>query len=131
MIMTIKCMNQSLLSHSGRTDWMMMTRPRFGVSCFWFSFYIISQFNSAQFSRSAMSNSLRPHGLQYAGLPCPSPTPGAYSNSCPLSWWCHPTISQALVNCLHLFCFAPTFLFPFSKAKASKAIYWLKMLKII
>ena len=40
-----------------------------------------------------MSNSLRPHGLQHARLPCPSPTPGVYSNSCPLSRWCHPTIS--------------------------------------
>ena len=41
-----------------------------------------------------MSNSLRPHGQQHARLICPSPTPGAYSNSCPLSWWCHPTISS-------------------------------------
>ena len=41
-----------------------------------------------------MSDSLRPHWLQYARLPCPSPTPGAYSNSSPLSWWCHPTISS-------------------------------------
>ena len=38
-----------------------------------------------------MSDSLWPHGLQHARLPCPSPTPRAYSNSCPLSWWCHPT----------------------------------------
>ena len=41
-----------------------------------------------------MSNSLWPHGLQHTRLPCPSPTPGAYSNLCPLSWWCHPTISS-------------------------------------
>ena len=40
---------------------------------------------------------LRPHGLQYARLPCPSPTPGVYSNSCPLSQWCHPTISSSVV----------------------------------
>ena len=39
-----------------------------------------------------MSDSLQPHGLQYARPACPSPTPRAYSNSCPLSWWCHPTI---------------------------------------
>ena len=38
-----------------------------------------------------MSDSLRPHGLQHARLPCPSPTPGLYSNSCPLSRWCHPS----------------------------------------
>ena len=44
-----------------------------------------------------MSNSLQPHGLQHARLPCPSPTPGVYSNSCPLSQWCHPTISFCAV----------------------------------
>ena len=43
------------------------------------------------FSHSVMSNSLRPHGLQHARLDYPSPSPGACSNSCPLSWWCHPT----------------------------------------
>ena len=41
-----------------------------------------------------MSDSLWPHGLQHTSLPCPSPTPGAYANSCPLSQWCHPTISS-------------------------------------
>ena len=40
-----------------------------------------------------MSNSLWPHGLQHTRPPCPSPTPGVYPDSCPLSWWCHPTIS--------------------------------------
>ena len=44
-----------------------------------------------------MSNSLRPHGLQHARPPCPSPTPGVYPNSCPLSQWCHPTISSSVV----------------------------------
>ena len=44
-----------------------------------------------------MSDSLRPHRLQHARLPCPSPTPGVYSNSCPLSQWCHPTISSSVV----------------------------------
>ena len=47
-----------------------------------------------QFSRSIVSDSLRPHGLQHARLPCPSPTPRVYPNSCPLSWWCHPNISS-------------------------------------
>ena len=51
-------------------------------------------FISVQFSHSVMSDSLRPHGLQHARPPCPSPTPRVYSNSCPLSWWCHPTISS-------------------------------------
>ena len=50
-----------------------------------------------QFSRSVVSKSLRPHRLQYARIPCPSPTPKAYSNSCPLSQWCHPTISSSVV----------------------------------
>ena len=49
------------------------------------------------FSRSFMSDSLRRHGLQYARLPCPSPSPGVYSNSCPLSRWCHPTISSSVI----------------------------------
>ena len=52
---------------------------------------------SVQFNCSVVSNSLRPHGLQHARPPCPSPTPGVYSNSCPLSRWCHPTISSSVV----------------------------------
>ena len=52
---------------------------------------------SVQFSHSDVSDSLRPQGLQHARLPCPSPTPRACSNSCPLSWWCHPTISSSVV----------------------------------
>ena len=43
-----------------------------------------------------MSDSLRPHGLQHARLPCVSPTPGVYSNSCPSGRWCHPTISSSV-----------------------------------
>ena len=51
----------------------------------------------SQFSCSVGSNSLWPHELQHARLSCPSPTPGACSNSCPLNWWCHPTISSSVV----------------------------------
>ena len=61
---------------------------------------------SVQFSCSVMSDSLWPHGLQHARLPCPTPTPGACSNSFPLSWWCHPTISSSVVHfssCLQSF----------------------------
>ena len=47
-----------------------------------------------QHTSSVMSDSLQPHGLQHTRPPCPSPTPRVYSNSCPLSWWCHPTISS-------------------------------------
>ena len=50
------------------------------------------------FSCSAVSNSLWAHRLQHARLPCPSPNPRACSNSCPLSWWCHPTISSFVVS---------------------------------
>ena len=60
-------------------------------------------FSSVQFSCSVMSDSLWPHGLQHARLPCPSPTPRAYSNSCPSCWWCHPTISSSVIP------FSPTF----------------------
>ena len=61
---------------------------------------------SVQFSPSVLSDSLWPHGLQHARLPCPSPTPGAYSNSCPSSQWCHPTTLSAVdpfSSCLQSF----------------------------
>ena len=54
--------------------------------------------SSVQFSRSVMSDSLEPHGLQHARPPCPSPVPRAYSNSCPSSRWCHPTISSSVIR---------------------------------
>ena len=53
--------------------------------------------SSVQFSHSVVSDSLRPDGLQHTRPPCPSPTARAYSNSCPLSWWCHPTISSSVI----------------------------------
>ena len=53
--------------------------------------------SSVQFSHSVVSDSLQPHGLQHARPPCPSPTPRVYSNSCPLSQWCHPTISSSVI----------------------------------
>ena len=49
-----------------------------------------------------MSNSLRPHELQHARPPCPSPTPRVYPNLCPSSWWCHPTISSSVISSLLL-----------------------------
>ena len=54
-------------------------------------------FSSVQLSHSVMSNSLWPHEPQHARPPCPSPTPGVYPNSCPLSQWCHPIISSSVV----------------------------------
>ena len=55
------------------------------------------KFSSVQFSRSVLSDSLRPHEPQHTRPPCPSPTPGVYPNSRPLSRWCHPTISSSVV----------------------------------
>ena len=57
----------------------------------------IKDFSSVQFSPSVVSNSLRPHELQHARPPCPSPTPGVHSNSCPSSQWCHPAISSSVI----------------------------------
>ena len=58
----------------------------------------IIDISSVQFSRSVVSNSLQPHKLQHARPPCPSQTPRTYPNSCPLSQWCHPTISASVVT---------------------------------
>ena len=65
-----------------------------------------SAFSSIQFSHSVVSDSLQSHELQHIKLPCPSPTPRACSNSCPLSQWCHPTISSPVIpfsSCLQSF----------------------------
>ena len=62
--------------------------------------------HSVQFSCSVVSDSLQPHGPQHTRPPRPSPTPGVYSNSCPLSQWCHPTISLSVIpfsSCLQSF----------------------------
>ena len=76
-------------------------------------------FLSLQFSHSVMSNSLRPHGLQYTRLPCPSPTPGACSNSCPSGWCYHPTISSSIVPfSSHLQSFPASGSFPMSQCFA-------------
>ena len=58
------------------------------------------------FSCSVTSDSLRPHGLQYVRVPCPSLSPGVCSDAWPLSWWCHPTISSSVISfssCLQCF----------------------------
>ena len=81
---------------------------------------ISHQLHSVQFSHSVMSNSLWPHGLQHARLPCSSPTPGACSNSCPFSRRCHPTISSSVVpfsSCLQSFLASGSF--PMSQSFAS------------
>ena len=72
--------------------------------------------SSVQFSLSVVSDSLWPHGLQHARFPCLSTTPRAYSNSCPLSQWCHPTTSSSVVPfSSHLQSFPATGSFPMSQ----------------
>ena len=76
----------------------------------------LSSINSVQFSRSVVSNSLWSHEPQQARPPCPSPTPGVYSNSCPLSQWCHPTISSSVIPfSSHLQSFPASGAFPMSQ----------------
>ena len=73
---------------------------------------LLFQGSSVQFSHSVVSDSLPPHGLQHAMLPCPSPTPRTCSNSCPLSQWCHLTISSSVrpfSSCLQSFPAAESF----------------------
>ena len=68
--------------------------------------YTVVQFSSVQFSHSVMSDFSQPHGPQHNSPPCPSPTPRVYSDSFPLSWWCHPTISSSAIlfsSCLQSF----------------------------
>ena len=67
------------------------------------------------FSRSVVSNSLWSHGLQHARLPCPSPSPRACSNSCPLSQWCHPDISSVVPFSSRLQSFPASGSFPVSQ----------------
>ena len=78
------------------------------------------QFSSVQFSHSVLSDSLQSYGLQHSRLPYPSSTPRAYSNSCPLRQWCHPTISSSVVpfSC-HLQSFPASGSFPMSRFLAS------------
>ena len=67
------------------------------MMCYVLCLSLISSTSSVQYSCSVVSDSLWPHGLQRARPPCPSPTPRVYSNSCPLSPWCHPTTSSSVV----------------------------------
>ena len=76
---------------------------------------VSSMIMAVQFSRSAVSNSLQPHGLQHSRPPCPSPTPGVYSNSCPSSQWCHKTISSSVVPLSRLQSFPASGPFPLSQ----------------
>ena len=86
---------------AGHQDWESGTQKQ-GRFCF----SIKVQFSSVQFTHCVMSDSLQPHGTQHIRPPCPSPTSGVYSNSCPLSQWCSPTISSSVIpfsSCLQSF----------------------------
>ena len=75
-------------------------------TCFLVPYILGREFSSVQFSGSVMSDSLRQHGLQHTRPHSPSPTHGACSDSCPLSWWCHLTISSSVIpfsSCLQSF----------------------------
>ena len=92
------------ISSSKGSSW---PRDWTSVSCgFHIGRWILYHWVACQFSHLAMPDSLWPHGLQHSRLPCPSPTPGACSNSCPSSRWCHPIISSSIVpfsSCLQSF----------------------------
>ena len=82
----------------------------------------IKMFSSVYLSRSVMSDFLQPHELQHARPPCPSPTPVVYPNSCPLSRWCHPTISSSIVpfsSCPQCFPQSAAWSFQMSQLSAS------------
>ena len=102
------------LTYLGRVHYFRCNGPIVDHSTFafifiiilWLCIFYIYIYISVQFSCSAMSYSLRPHGLQHAWFPCPSPTPRACSNLCPLSQWCNPTISPSVIpfsSCLQSF----------------------------
>ena len=82
-------------------------------------------FSSVQFSHSVVSDSLRPHELQHTRPPCPSPTPRVHPNPCPLSQWCHPTVSSSVVpfsSCPHYFPASGSF--PMSQLCMRWPKYW-------
>ena len=91
----------SMGSHRVGHDWSdlaaVITLSVFWAFCWFINVSIRPQFSSVQFSRSVVSDSLRPHESQHARPLCPSPTPGVHSNSCPSSRWCHLTISFSVI----------------------------------
>ena len=83
------------------------------------------RFSLDQFNHSVVSNSLWPHGLHHARRPCPSPTPGAHSNSCLSSRWYHPTISSSIIpfsSCLHSFPASGSFQWVSSSHQVTKVL---------
>ena len=87
--------------HECRGRWFLDHHPYSLLSSLWMDWVNVAQFlfqfSSIQFSRSVVSDSLRPHESQHARPPCPSPTPGVHSDSCPSSPWWHPAISSSVI----------------------------------
>ena len=92
-----------------------ITSPSHNLLCFGHD--LVSQFN-----RLVVSNSLRPHGPQNARPPCPLPIPGVYSNSCPLTRWCHPTTLSIFYRPLLL----PPSIFPSIRVFSNEAVLCIK-----
>ena len=89
------------------------------------SYHLNSLSSSVQFNHSIMSDSLQLHELQHARPPCPSPVPGVCSDSCPLSWWCHPNISSSVIHFSRLWSFPAKGSFQMSQALRSRwPKYW-------
>ena len=128
---------QTILTPSYQT-WKTFSLTSYWCSqCFYFSFHCfffwscktniyslhkivkIQEILFLWFSHSVMSNSLWPHELQHTMVPYPSPSPGAYSNSCPSSRWCHPTIASSVIPFSHLQAFPASGSFPVSQLFAS------------
>ena len=80
--------------------------------------------SSVHFSHSVVSNNLPPRGLQHARIPCPFPTPRVYSNSCPLSQWCHSNMSSPIVPFSHLQSFQHQGFFKWVSSSHEVAKYW-------
>ena len=101
--------NQCQTNNKHQNSWLWLIPQLYIYVCVFIYIYICLYVYinlSVQFSRSVMSDSLRPHGLQHASPPCPLPTPKAYSNSCPSHQWCHPTILSSVIpfsSCLQSF----------------------------
>ena len=87
---------------------------------FFFNILFLLFILAIQFSRSVLPDSLQPHEMQHTRLPCPPPTPRAYSNSCPLSQWCHPTISSC-----HPFLFPPS-IFPSIRIFSNESVLCIR-----
>ena len=95
-----------LCSDTNCVSWISQNKPAYWDSTLFFNMNALLLRPPVQFSHSVMSDSLWSHGPQHASPPCPSPTPRVYSNSCPLSPWCHPTISSSVIpfsSCLQSF----------------------------